>query len=349
MKNKSALLESIQKEIMLRKDELEQETLETIYFGGGTPSILSPVELAAILETIHKNFSVSTDAEITIEANPDDLLLEKIVDLKLIGINRLSIGVQSFFEEDLRWMNRAHNALQARNSIENARKAGISNISVDLIFATPLLSMAKLAENLIILDSYNIPHLSCYNLTIEERTKLHQDVKKMKVRPISDESAIEQFYFIRKYLMGKGYEHYEISNYAREGRYSRHNTAYWQRKKYLGIGPSAHSYNGKTRSWNIRNNENYIKALKENVLPFEIEVLSEANRFNELILTGLRTQWGLNLGTLETEFREQFLTIKPSLDLMIKEKKLIQDHENLTINPSFLVMADTIASDLFII
>jgi oxygen-independent coproporphyrinogen-3 oxidase len=348
-KNKGELLACIRKEIVLRKDELQNETIETIYFGGGTPSICSAEELAAILETINNNFSVVHDCEITLEANPDDLAQDKITSLKAIGINRLSIGVQSFFEEDLLWMNRAHNALQARACISDALDAGITNISVDLIFATPMLTQAKLEANLEILMGYAIPHLSCYNLTIEEKTNLHHQVKNKKINVVADETAVQQFYFIRKYLQEHGYEHYEISNYAKPGNYSKHNTAYWQREKYLGIGPSAHSYNGVTRSWNIRNNELYIKSITANTLANECEVLSKENMFNEVMLTGLRTQWGVSLPVLEKEFGPQLLIVKSVFDKLIRDEKLQLKGNQITILPPYLVMADSIASELFII
>ena len=349
LKNKEVLIQCIKKEIILRKGELENEKIETIYFGGGTPSLCSADELGEILDVINTNFSISNDAEISLEANPDDLSREYLFAIRNTGINRLSIGIQSFFEEDLLWMNRAHHAIQAKECITNALDMGFSNISADLIFATPLLSQQKLEENLNILTNFGIPHLSCYNLTIEERTNLHHQVIKKKINTVADETAIEKFYFIRKFLIERGYEHYEISNYAKPGKQSRHNTSYWKGKKYLGIGPSAHSYNGVTRSWNIRNNKQYIQKISINQPANEQEVLSKENMFNEVLLTGLRTQWGVDLQLLESKFSEQFVTIKPLINQMVKDKKIAINEAQMTILPDCLVMADSIASDLFII
>ncbi len=349
LKNKAALLTCINKELELRKEELTHEPIQSIYFGGGTPSICTKAELAVLLETINKNYAVDPSCEITLEANPDDLTKVKIDELKSIGINRLSIGVQSFFEEDLVWMHRAHSVKDATACIDHALQGGISNISVDLIFATPLLTDDKLEKNIKILTQLAIPHLSCYNLTIEEKTSLHHLVKLKKVVPVLDEVAVRQFYFIRNHLQQQGYEHYEISNYAKPGSYSKHNTSYWQRKKYLGVGPSAHSYTGYSRSWNIRNNETYIRSLTQNKLPSEMETLTMNNRFNEVLLTGLRTQWGVNLTELKQEFQTQYTSFQNQIIPLVNEAKLIVTEDKLTISPSFLIMADRIASELFII
>ncbi len=343
------MLACIHKELLLRKNELEQEMIDTIYFGGGTPSICTPAEIDSILQTINDNYPVAGACEITLEANPDDLSEDKIFGLREAGINRLSLGIQSFYDEDLLWMNRAHNALQAKACLRMVKDAGFTNISADLIFSTPMLTQSKLEENLQILTGYEIPHLSCYNLTVEEKTKLHHEVKNKKISTVPDEAAIAQFYFIRSFLLGQGYEHYEISNYARDGKYSKHNTAYWQRKKYLGVGPAAHSFDGLVRKWNIKNNEEYIRNLVNDQLAYDSETLSPDNIFNEVLLTGLRTQWGVNLPALEKEFSPQFRLAGPILNKMLKEEKLVISQNQITVHPNYLVMADTIASDLFII
>ncbi|MCX6188826.1 MAG: radical SAM family heme chaperone HemW [Bacteroidetes bacterium] len=348
-KNKSVLLECLKQELILRKEELRHDCIDTIYFGGGTPSICSGDELSSLLETIAQNYLVQNTCEITLEANPDDLTLEKIKDLKRIGINRLSVGVQSFFEEDLNWMHRAHNAQQAHECLSNAQNEGILNLSVDLIFATPLLSDIKLEENLKLLMKHHLPHLSCYNLTIEDKTNLHHQIKTKKMNAVPDETGIRQFYLIRNHLQENGYEHYEISNYAKPGAYSKHNTSYWQRKKYMGIGPSAHSFTGAARSWNVRNNESYIRSLVKNELPSESETLSQNNLFNETLLTGLRTQWGVNLSNLKDEFHAQYRSAEPLVNRMILENQLLLSNDYLILPPPFLIMADNIASSLFII
>ncbi len=348
-KNKASLIQCINKELKMRKTVLVGEIIETIYFGGGTPSICSISELRSIIDTIYNEFSVSETVEITLEANPDDLSTEKLSELKSIGVHRLSIGIQSFFEDDLKWMHRAHTSSEAKRCLNDAISLGFAEINADLIFASPGLTDEKLIQNLTILTDFGIPHLSCYNLTIEERTQLHHQVKTQQITPISDETAIRQFYLIREFLQSKGYEHYEISNYAKPGAYSRHNTAYWQGKKYLGVGPSAHSYDGNTRSWNIRNNENYIKQLIKDEWPGEVEILTPGNRYNEYLLTGLRTQWGIQLTILESEFSNEYQSQKTIFESYLKDQKLLLRGNQLIINPDYLIMADSIASELFII
>ncbi len=348
-KNKKQLLLCIQNEIALRESWLPKEPLESIYFGGGTPSICTDQEIGGILDLINKHFKISSNCEITLEANPDDLTREKTKALKQMGVNRLSIGIQSFFEEDLIWMNRAHNAMQAKACIENAQDAGIINISADIIFATPLLSMKKLEENLKTLIAFNIPHLSCYNLTVEEKTGLYHQVKTKKIEVVNDDQASVQFYFIRSYLQQHSYEHYEISNYAKPGYYSRHNTAYWQGNKYLGVGPSAHSFNGTSRSWNIANNEKYIKLLSQNELALETELLTVENRFNEILLTGLRTKWGIDIAHLQSQFQLQYSQIATTLKIMLERGELLLHDNKLSIAPEYWVMADGLVASLFII
>src|SRR5690606_22785726 len=300
---KGELVEAIRQELILRKDELSG-IVETIYFGGGTPSLLSLEELESIFETIHSNFVVSSDPEVTLEANPDDLVSvelpveKRFQGYKSLGINRLSIGVQSFFQEDLEWMNRAHNASEALESISEAKKY-FDNITIDLIYGILDMSMERWEKNLEIAFSLDVPHLSCYALTVEPRTALENFIQKGKVAPIDDDLSFEHHKILIEKTALAGYDNYEFSNFGKPGYYSRNNSAYWEGKFYLGIGPSAHSYDGKTRSWNVENNIKYIKAIQNGTLPSEAEYLSERDRYNEYVMTRLRTPTGISLDFIE--------------------------------------------------
>lgn len=294
MKYKTEMVEAICKEIELRKDYLDNKVLETVYFGGGTPSVLEVEEIEQIFETITKYFTIKEGAEITLEANPDDLTIEKLKALKQTPINRLSIGIQSFVEEDLVWMNRAHNANEAYDCIKNAKKMGFENLTIDLIYGTPTLSNALWQKNLETIFELDIPHLSCYCLTVEPNTALDHFVQKGKKQAVNEEQAAQQFEYLMEVVKAKGYEHYEISNFAKPPYYAQHNTNYWRGKKYLGVGPAAHSFNGESRQWNIANNAKYIKAIQAKVPAFEIEYLNKNEQYNEYILTALRTMWGVD-------------------------------------------------------
>ncbi len=296
LKSKDEMVVAICRELALQKNYLDGEPLETIYFGGGTPSLLDQRDLDLIFGEIFKHYPVSMQPlEVTLEANPDDLNPLKISDLRQTPVNRLSIGVQSFSEADLRFMNRAHNDSEALASIQNAQAAGFDNLSVDLIYGAPTTSHEQWAANLEQVFNLKIPHLSCYCLTVEPKTALAHQIKKGAAQPVDDEHAAQQFEFLMEKTAEAGYEHYEISNLALPGHYSRHNTSYWQGKKYLGIGPSAHSFNGMSRQWNVANNAAYIRSLQAGELAFEIEVLTPTQRYNEYVMTGLRTKWGCNL------------------------------------------------------
>ncbi|MBK9014344.1 MAG: radical SAM family heme chaperone HemW [Saprospiraceae bacterium] len=307
LKLKDEMVVAILRELALQKNYLEGEPLETIYFGGGTPSLLDQRDLDLIFGEIFKHYPLASDGvtqshavtkpglEITLEANPDDLNPLKIKDLRQTPVNRLSIGVQSFSEADLRFMNRAHNASEALGCIQNAQAAGFDNLSVDLIYGSPTTSHEQWAANLEQVFKLKIPHLSCYCLTVEPKTALAHQIKKGTVQPVDDEHAAQQFEFLMEKTAQAGYEHYEISNLALPGHYSRHNTSYWRGKKYLGIGPSAHSFNGVSRQWNVANNAAYIRSLQAGELSFEMEVLTPMQRYNEYVMTGLRTKWGCNL------------------------------------------------------
>ena len=293
--HKNELIAALLKETSLQKSYLEDDVVETIYFGGGTPSLLEIADLRLQIEKIRQTFPVAIDAEITLEANPDDITEEKLIAWKEIGINRLSIGVQSFFEEDLVWMNRAHNAQQAIDNLQLAIKQ-FDNITIDLIYGHPLLTDEKWKQNVEQVISLNIPHISCYALTVEPKTPLQKMIKEQKKEDVNPEKQADQFTQLMNWLEEAGYEHYEISNFAKPGHRSWHNTSYWQGKKYLGLGPSAHSFNGTSRQWNVSNNSKYIKALNKNELPFEKEILTVTQQLNEYIMTSLRTKEGLDLG-----------------------------------------------------
>jgi len=343
---KEDLMKALLKEITLQKGYLDDETVETIYFGGGTPSLLSIEELTAILSTINENFKVKDGAEITFEANPDDITEEKLVDWKKAGITRLSIGVQSFFEEDLKWMNRAHNAEQAIENLQLARKH-FDNITIDLIYGLPDLTNQKWEHNVDTAISLGIPHLSCYALTVEPKTPLDKMIKQNKSKDINPDKQSEQFLLLMKWLAEAGYEHYEISNFAKQEFRSRHNSSYWQGKKYLGLGPSAHSFNGKERQWNIANNNTYMSSINDNKVPAEKEILTEIQRINEYIMTSLRTVEGLkfeNIVFTETITKEELLR---KSQRFINSGLLINQNKSLILTMEGKLLADGIAADLF--
>jgi oxygen-independent coproporphyrinogen-3 oxidase len=344
LRYKNELLNALLKETELQKDYLGNELVETIYFGGGTPSLLTILDLQFQIDKIKKTFSVSDDAEITLETNPDDINEEKLVGWKEIGVNRLSIGVQSFFEEDLLWMNRAHNSQQAVSSLQLAVKY-FDNITMDLIYGHPLLSNEKWKQNVEKVISLNISHISCYALTVEPKTPLSKMIKEKKKEDIQQEKQAEQFLLLMEWLENAGYEHYEISNFAKPGFRSRHNSSYWQGKKYLGLGPSAHSFNGESRQWNISNNNTYIELLKKNEIPFEKEILTPSQKANEYIMTSLRTMEGLDINkipeAMSHELRSASRKFIESGKLTLKENKLLLTREG-------KLFADGIAADLFI-
>ena len=288
------MLAALLKEIELVSLSFLQEPVETTYFGGGTPSLLEAPEISTLLESARRSFKVSPGAEITLEANPDDINVEKLKAWKEAGINRLSIGIQSFFEEDLRWMNRAHNAEQARRALEMAL-VQFPNITIDLIYGTPGLTDEKWEQNVRRAIAMGVPHLSCYALTVEPNTPLQKMIGLHKKEDVNPDHQSEQFLLLMRWLREAGYEHYEISNFAKPGFRSRHNSSYWQGKKYIGIGPSAHSFDGRARWWNVANNQVYIRSLSEGRIPFEKEELNAAQRINEFIMITLRTMEGLNM------------------------------------------------------
>jgi len=286
---------AILKELDLQKDYLEGEKIESIYFGGGTPSLLPQKELNLFFEKIHKIHAFTNEVEITLEANPDDLTLEKLKALRETPVNRLSIGVQSFSEKDLKFMNRAHAVAEAKRCIENALALGFENLSLDLIYGSPITSDRQWEDNLNTFFDYQIPHISCYCLTVEPSTALDHFVRTGKAPPLDEEQAARQFEYLQQAMKTHGYEQYEISNFALPGCYARHNSNYWLCEKYLGVGPSAHSFNGRSRQWNIAHNIKYLKAIREGILPFEKEILTPVMQYNEYVMTSLRTSWGCDL------------------------------------------------------
>ncbi|MDM1551298.1 radical SAM family heme chaperone HemW [Empedobacter falsenii] len=349
LQHKSNLIQAINKELVIRKNEISAP-LETIYFGGGTPSILSEIELESIFETIYKNYSTKNLKEITLEANPDDLNKEKLNFLKSTPINRFSIGVQSFFEEDLKLMNRAHNAQEAETSIKLAQDFGFENITIDLIYGSTTTTNEMWKQNLQKAIELNVPHISSYALTVEEKTILDHQIKKGITKSVDEDRQNEQFQLLIDTLTSNDFIQYEISNFGKEDYFSLHNSNYWKGIHYLGIGPSAHSYNGKTRAWNIANNSKYIQAINENKLPQEIEVLNEVEQFNEMIMIGLRTIYGIDLNRINSEFSQPLVnSFYQELNQLINENLVEKKENKIILKPEAKFFADGIASRLFYI
>jgi oxygen-independent coproporphyrinogen III oxidase len=342
-----AVSKAIAHEASLRKDYITR-TVETIYFGGGTPSLLEADDLKEQIGVFRALFNVAGDAEITLESNPDDITPEKLEQWKEAGINRLSIGVQSFFAEDLQWMNRAHNATQAEQSILFAQQAGFDNITIDLIYGTPTLTDEQWKYNVDKAISLGITHLSCYALTVEAKTALADMIKKHKIADVSPDKQGHHFELLMQWLEKEGWEHYEISNFAKPGHRSKHNSSYWKGESYLGLGPSAHSFNGISRQWNIANNALYLKSIEQEIIPFEIEMLTPAQRLNEYIMTSLRTMEGLSLQHVKEHWSEAEATdILRDSQKFIDHDLVIHHDNNLLLTRKGKLMADGIAADLF--
>lgn len=347
---KTEMVNALLREIELRSPYLEDRKVESIYFGGGTPSLLEPDEISRIIDAVAKQFDISDHAEITLEANPDDLNAAKVNALRSTPVNRFSIGVQSFFEEDLKWMNRAHTRQEASAAIMRVQDAGFENITCDLIYGYPLLTDEKWRYNMQQLIDFSIPHISSYSMTVEAKTALDHFIKKGMSPAIDSDQAADQMNLLIETLKGAGYEQYEISNFAKNDLYARHNTNYWKGKHYLGIGPSAHSFNGHSRSWNIANNAKYIGSIQTNQLPLEIEHLSVRDQINECIMTSLRTMWGLDLEQLEKNFGYSVKNkIVEDAAVFVEKQQLILDDSKLRLTDSGKLMADHIMSELFII
>ena len=347
LKYRSEMVGAIIEEVRLQKDYLNGKSLHSIYFGGGTPSLLEIDEVKAIIAQIAKFHKIEEDAEITLEANPDDLTAIKLAALRQTPINRLSIGIQSFSEEDLRFMNRAHNATEAKQCIQLAQDAGFNNLTVDLIYGSPTTSDAQWEENIQTVLHFDIPHLSCYCLTVEPKTALDHFVQSGKAPDVEEEQSARQFEMLLAHLQAANYEQYEISNFAKAGRYALHNSSYWLGAHYLGLGPSAHSFNGHSRQWNIAHNAQYLKAIQEARIPTEVEILSTAQRYNEYIMTSLRTVWGTDttqLAEIDAAQSKDFLQASQNY---IKQGLLLQEGQRFRLSDQGKLLADRIAMELF--
>lgn len=349
MKKKDAMVLALAKEILMRKNEFENQKIETIYFGGGTPSVLTLEEINFLIATVYQNFEVVENPEITLEANPDDLSSERILELSKSKINRLSIGIQSFFEEDLKMMNRAHNAQEAERCLTEVTQY-FDNISIDLIYGIPGMSNDKWQQNIDKALSFGIPHISSYALTVEPKTALKKLIQTGKIAEPQDQQTAEHFMILVKTLTENNFIHYELSNFGKENYFSKNNSSYWLGKKYMGIGPSAHSYDGVSRSWNIANNSLYLKNIETNQLPSETEVLSITDRYNEYIMTGLRTIWGISLERIKTEFGNQYFDyLEKQSQKFINQNLLSTQNKILKPTAQGKFLTDGIASDLFFI
>lgn len=348
-KYKDEMLNALRNEIKLRRQYLGNEKIETIYFGGGTPSVLDSEDIHALIGEITSTFDVYDHAEITLEANPDDLHAQKVKELRQTPVNRFSIGVQSFYEEDLKWMNRAHNSTEAESSVKRVQDAGFENITVDLIYGFPLLSNIKWEQNIQKLLELGIPHISSYSMTVEPKTALAMFIAKGKEKAMNENQSSEQFMTLINRLTEAGFEHYEISNFAKPGMYSKHNSNYWEGVNYLGIGPSAHSFNGESRQWNIANNHRYISEIQENKIPAELEFLTPENRINEYIMTSLRTSKGMDLDLIAEKFGTEYSNrIQKELEVFVEKDWLSINDKKVILNLEGKLFADLIASELFI-
>ena len=342
------MIDSISDELDLRKGYLNHENLDTIYFGGGTPSILTSEKLEKLLISINHSFKINEHPEITLEANPDDLSFEKLKELKSLGVNRLSIGLQSFHDKTLNFLNRVHNSNDAIKCIENARKAGFENLSIDLIFSIPGQSITELGKDIDQALALDPEHISVYSLTIEEKTVFGNWHIKGKFNQVSDKESARQFDLIISRLEESKYEHYEISNFCRNGHYARHNTSYWKNINYLGVGPGAHSYNGENRQFNISNNHKYMKSIGSGIVPFEIEYLAKKDLANEFLLTSLRTKWGCDLQRLKDICSYDLIYAQRSkLSELIKDGFIIIENNHIFLSRKGKFLADSIISDLF--
>ncbi len=370
---KEAFVDALLKEITLQKNYLEGEKIETVYFGGGTPSLLSGDEVKRILDALHRQFVIVPGAEVTLEANPDDLEKKKISELKTTAVNRFSIGVQSFQDDDLKYLHRAHNAQQADYSIKLAQDAGFENITIDLIYGIPEIDVRretldkryetrdsglvthdsrpttkKFLQNLQKLSELGIPHFSAYCLTVEPKTALDKFIREKKMPDVNDAQAAQQFEQLMDFAEANNYEHYEISNFCKPGIYSKHNTSYWTGKKYLGLGPSAHSFDSVSRQWNISNNTLYVQSLSTGELNFEKETLTENNRFNEYIMTALRTKWGVDKNLLKEKFGEEHVEqFEKNAEPFFENQSLQAESEKIILTRKGKLIADKIISELF--
>ena len=343
------VLKSIEKEMEIRSEEINEE-INTVYFGGGTPSLIESESIASILNQANKYFKIAPDAEITLEANPDDINLLKAKSWKSMGINRFSLGIQSFADENLQWMNRAHNAFQSFSAIETIRNAGFENFSIDLIYGTPGQSMEGWLKDVETTLELNIPHLSCYALTVEEKTALQTLIQKGEKQEVNQDEQAERFNILMELTAQAGYHHYEISNLALPGFESKHNSSYWEGLSYIGFGPSAHSYDGEKRKWNIANNIKYVEAIAQHILPLEEETLSQNDKLNEYTMTSIRRSKGIEKNRLiQMGGEEKFLEIKKMIQPYLENNKVVEDEKSWRLTNQGKFFADGIAASLFIL
>ena len=348
-KNKVSLLDALTIEVDLQESYLGNEIVETIYFGGGTPSLLSANEINHLFHKLQANFTISKNVEVTFEANPDDLTKSYLYSLKKTPVNRLSIGVQSFFNNDLKYLNRVHSADQAYNSIKEAQHAGFQNLSIDLIYGIPTLSEINWQKNLEVFFSLNLPHLSAYALTVEPKTALDVLIRNNKTNPVQENKVADHFQILLDQMSTNNYLHYEISNFCKENFYSKHNKSYWFGGKYLGLGPSSHSFDSDTRQWNVSNINKYINEINNGHIPAEIEILSLDQKYNEYILTSLRTIWGTDENYIQEKFGNQYnLHFKKYVKRFIDDKKISIKNGKYCLTDSGKIFADGISSDLFV-
>lgn len=344
------MIAALLKEAVLHKEQkfFRDQLVETIYFGGGTPSILSPDEISSIIHHLKGVWNISDHAEITLEANPDDLNEYSLAQWKNIGINRLSIGIQSLYDDELLWMNRAHNATEALTALSKARNAGFEKLSADFIYGGPLLSDERWQQTLEWIANQNIPHLSCYALTVEPKTPLGKQKRTQSAIDSENEKQSRHFMMLMEFMEQTAYEHYEISNFALHKNRSRHNTAYWEGKPYLGLGPSAHSFDGNNRQWNISSNSKYIQSINQNEIPCEKEILTLTQQFNEYVMTRLRMSDGLNVDTIKNAFGEKYaLHTSNKINPYIKDSRATMNNNTIRLNKAGKLFADAIAGDLF--
>ena len=347
-KTKEGYLKSLIKEIEITKEFLQGNEIKSLYFGGGTPSILSSVELSLLIDKIKHYYSFSDDIEITLEANPDDINKNYADEIVKLGINRLSIGVQSFHDNELTLLKRNHLSQKALESIITAKNNGINNLSIDLIFGIPGSNINLWLENLNRFIELDIDHLSCYNLTVEKKTDLDYRIQKGIVNEIVENLSVEMFLTTIEFLSEHGYEHYEISNYARNKKYAIHNTNYWKGEKYLGLGPSAHSFDGKNRYWNISNVRKYIESIENGISPNESEKLTENEKYNEYIMTGLRTMWGIDDIVINSFGQKNYSLFKQTVEDFINQDLILKNNDNYKLSDKGKLYADRIASELFL-
>ena len=350
LSTKRELVEAIARELTLQKDYVNGERINTIYFGGGTPSMLDAEELELLFTTIHKNFSVNEAAEVTLEANPDDLSLPRLRQLRSQGVNRLSIGIQSFDDKVLQFLNRAHNGQSAVICVEEARDAGFQNISIDLIYAIPGQDDEAWKQNIVQAIRLSPEHISSYSLTIEDKTVFGRWAATGKLKVTEDDIAATQLETLVTLLEAADFAQYEVSNFARPGFESRHNSSYWKQERYLGVGPSAHSYNESSRQYNISNNTAYVRSMQQNIIPFTLESLTREDKINDFLLTTLRTQWGTDLKKLQQLYQYDLLADhRQYIESLCEQKFALLRNDTLLLTKSGKLLADKIASDLFML